>query len=69
MVTVDIDDTPEAGMRILAKLADHPEAGKVREFKIPRDENGNPIGIPWEEIREDMYNDLSEHYGVDLRTL
>jgi hypothetical protein len=69
MATVDIDDTTEAGMHILDELADNPEAGKVREFKIPRDENGNPIGIPWEEIRERMYNNLSKHYGVDLRTL
>ena len=39
------------------------------ETKIPRDENGAPIGTPWEVIRERMYNNLSKHYGVDLRTL
>jgi hypothetical protein len=39
------------------------------EFKIPRDENGKPIGTPWEEVLEELYDDLSEHYGVDLRTL
>jgi hypothetical protein len=38
-------------------------------FKIPCDENGVPIGTPWEVIRERMYDNLSKHYGVDLRTL
>ncbi|KAA6303210.1 MAG: hypothetical protein EZS26_000597 [Candidatus Ordinivivax streblomastigis] len=38
-------------------------------FKIPRDENGKPVGTPWEEVLEELYDDLSEHYGVDLRTL
>ena len=45
------------------------KAEKIRELKIPRDEKGNPIGTPWEEVLENMYNDLSEYYGVDLRTL
>jgi hypothetical protein len=39
---------------------------ETTEFKIPRDENGNPIGTPWEVIRERMYSNLSKHYGVDL---
>jgi hypothetical protein len=66
MVTVDIDDTTEAGMHILDELADNPEAGKVREFKIPRDENGNPIGIPAEEVFAEIDRDLSEHFGIDF---
>jgi hypothetical protein len=41
----------------------------VKIAKIPRDENGNPISKPWEEVLEEMYDDLSEHYVVDLRTL
>ena len=69
MTVIDIDETTEAGRRILRELAEHPEAGKAREYEIPCDENGNPIGTPWEEVLEDIYNDLSEHYGVDLRTL
>jgi hypothetical protein len=36
---------------------------------IPLDANGDPIGTPWEEVLEEMYDDLSKHYGVDLRTL
>jgi len=55
MVVIDIEETTEVE--------------EIKEFKIPRDENGNPIGTPWEEVLEDMYNDLSEYYGVDLRTL
>jgi hypothetical protein len=69
MTVIDIDETTEAGRYILRHLAEHPEAGRARECRIPRDENGIPIGTPWEEVRERMYNNLSEHYGVDLRTL
>jgi hypothetical protein len=36
---------------------------------IPRDADGNIIGTPWEDVLESMYEDLSKHYGVDLRTL
>jgi hypothetical protein len=39
------------------------------DMVIPLDENGKPIGTPWEEVLEDIYDDLSKHYGVDLRTL
>ena len=39
------------------------------ESKIPRDENGEPIGTPWEVVCEKMYDNLSKHYGVDLRKL
>jgi hypothetical protein len=107
MMVIDIDETTEAGRRILRELAEHPEAGRTREFvipidededelplytperlrkmkeemlaanpdginrinKIPRDEDGNPTDTPWEVIRERTYNNLSEHYGVDLRML
>ncbi|MDR1676720.1 MAG: hypothetical protein LBR86_09675 [Tannerella sp.] len=68
MTVIDIDETTETGGCIFRELAEHPEAGKAREFEIPCDENGEPIGTPWEEVREDMYN-VSEHYGVDLHTL
>jgi hypothetical protein len=69
MTVIDIDESTEAGRDILRKLVNNPEAGKVRKFKIPRDEHGVPVGTPWEEIRERMYVNLSKHYGVDLRTL
>jgi hypothetical protein len=69
MTTIHMDETTEAGQRILSEPAANPETGKARAYKIPRDENGDPVGTPWEEIRERMYDNLSEHYGVDLRTL
>ena len=46
-----------------------PAAGRVTYAHIPRDEKGNIIGTPWEEVLEELYDDLSVHYGVDLRTL
>ena len=55
MAVIDIDETIKVE--------------NIKELKVPRDENGNPIGTPWEEVLENIYNDLSEHYGVDLRTL
>ncbi|OAV72310.1 hypothetical protein Barb6_01246 [Bacteroidales bacterium Barb6] len=36
---------------------------------IPIDEYGVPIGTPWEVVIDEMYDRLSEYYGVDLRTL
>jgi hypothetical protein len=62
MVTVDSDETT-----VLENIDSNIE--RVKFAKIPRDENGKPIGTPWEEVLEEMYDDLSEHYGVDLRTL
>jgi hypothetical protein len=49
-------------------LAANPD-GKSRINKIPRDGNGEPVGTPWEVVRERMYNNLSEHFGADLRRL
>ncbi|OAV74459.1 hypothetical protein Barb7_02053 [Bacteroidales bacterium Barb7] len=36
---------------------------------IPIDEYGVPIGISLDEFINELYDRLSEHYGVDLRTL
>jgi hypothetical protein len=55
MTVIDIDETTEAG--------------KARTYRIPRDENGLPVGTLYEDVWERMYNNLSKHYGVDLRTL
>jgi hypothetical protein len=66
MTVIDIDETTETGRRILRELATHPEAGKARALEIPCDENGNPIGTPWEEVREELDLMLSEAYGVDF---
>jgi hypothetical protein len=66
MTVIDIDETTETGRDILRRLAKNPEAGKVREFKIPRDENGVPIGYTVDEVFDEAERDLSELYGVDF---
>jgi len=55
-----LDENP----RVLSYVGD-----KDKLCKIPRDEKGNVIGTSWEVIRERMYNNLSKHYGVDLKAL
>ena len=45
------------------------ETKEVKTCKIPRDEKGEIIGVPWKIVRERMYDNLSKHYGVDLKTL
>jgi hypothetical protein len=45
------------------------DIGDMDDDDIPLDANGNPVGTPWEVVRERMYDNLSKHYGVDLRTL
>jgi hypothetical protein len=43
------------------------EINKERDFKIPRDENGKPIGTTWEDVRNKLEHNLSAAYGVDFR--
>jgi hypothetical protein len=69
MISVNIEEQIELKKRILPEFSENSDTRQVKIAKIPRDENGNPIGKPWEEVLEEMYDDLSEHYGVDLRTL
>ncbi|MDR1883583.1 MAG: hypothetical protein LBR26_12500 [Prevotella sp.] len=45
------------------------KADRAKNIDIPLDENGLPVGTPWEEVLENLYEDLSLHYGVNLRTL
>jgi hypothetical protein len=64
----ELDDFPHFSEEELNRmraeiLADGPDD------EIPCDENGDPIGTPWEEVLADIYDDLSKHFGVDLRTL
>ena len=57
-------------MNTYSSLADNEQWVNGDEpCEIPRDENGKIIGVPWEIIRERMYDNLSKHYGVDLKTL
>jgi hypothetical protein len=69
MATVYIDERTDIGKQILQELSDNPLAGKVKHPRVPLDENGVPMGTPWETVLDEMYDDLSKHYGVDLRTL
>jgi hypothetical protein len=41
----------------------------TREFKIPRDEYGNPIGYTLDEVFDGVDHNLSEFYGVDFMKL
>ena len=66
----DIDDFPlfteEELRRTRAEIiANNPE-GKNRILKIPRDENGKPIGYTLEEVFAGVDKILSEAYGVDF---
>jgi hypothetical protein len=73
MMQVNIEEKTELKKRIRPELSENPDVEQVldfpEDFEIPLDENGVPIGKLWEEVLEEMYDDLSEHYGVDLRTL
>ena len=66
MYTVDIDETTEAGRDILRRIVQNPKAGRIREFEIPLDENGNSIGYTLDEVFADVDKMLSETYGVDF---
>jgi hypothetical protein len=59
MVTVDIDETT-----VLENIDSNME--QVKFAKIPRDENGKPIGYAVDEVFAEIDHDLSEHYGVDF---
>jgi hypothetical protein len=73
MMQVNIEEKTEVRKHIIKELSENPDVEQVldfpEDFEIPLDENGVPIGHTWEETREMMYNNLSEHYNVDLRTL
>ncbi|MDR3194265.1 MAG: hypothetical protein LBT76_03100 [Tannerella sp.] len=66
MVTVDIDETTTVGQRILRELSENPTAEQVKDFEIPLDENGVPIGYTVDEVFAEIDHNLSEHYGVDF---
>jgi hypothetical protein len=73
---MEVTDTEKIiGVSSYSELVDNEQQAVNNGFnngkicKIPRDENGNIIGMRWEVIRERMYDNLSKHYGVDLKTL
>jgi hypothetical protein len=66
MTVIDIDETTEAGQHILRHLAEHPEAGMAREYEIPCDEDGEPIGYTPDEVFSEVDEKLSEAYSIDF---
>jgi hypothetical protein len=73
MISVSIEDKTELKKPICPELSENPDVEQVQDFpedfEIPLDENGVPIGIPWEEIMEEMEVELSETTGVDFRKI
>ena len=68
MTVIEIDKTTEAGKDMLRKPAEHPAAGQMRT-NISRDEDDDQTWTPWEDMMEELYDDLSEHSGTDRRTI
>jgi hypothetical protein len=66
MVTVNINETTVLGKRIFQKLPENSSVGQVKDFEIPLDENGVPIGHTMEEVFAKVDYNLSEYYGVDF---
>ena len=64
-VTVKINSNTVAGKRILKEVAANPKIGSIRNPLVPRDENGNVIGISVEEFGNALMSRLRELYGVD----
>ncbi len=65
-VNVQINiDTP-TGRRLLRELEKHPKAAKV-EYPIPEAISGTTY--THEEVFNECYDILSEHYGTDVKKL
>ncbi|MDR3245462.1 MAG: hypothetical protein LBT50_03415 [Prevotellaceae bacterium] len=58
MVTVNIDETTEAGKRILRKLSENPEVQYAKDFEIPLDENRDVLGKGQRKIRTTPFRTL-----------
>ena len=64
-VTVKINSDTAAGRKILREIAANPKIGNIRNPLVPRDENGNVIGISVEEYGNALMSKLREMYGID----
>lgn len=70
MITVHIDDSKAAGKKILNEIAQNPSVGNIQNSNVKRDANGNLIGvISVDEYFSKLDDKLSQHYGVDFKTL
>lgn len=64
-VTVKINSNTVAGRRILKEVATNPKIGSIRNPLVPRDENGNVIGISVEEYGKALMREVMKKFGVD----
>ncbi|OAV72336.1 hypothetical protein Barb6_01213 [Bacteroidales bacterium Barb6] len=69
MKTTSYDEITDTGKNTVQEPAAVYKLNKTTLPGIPLDENGVSIGYTWEETQNMMYDILSEHYGMDLRTL
>jgi hypothetical protein len=68
-ITAHIDVSTPIGPRIVSELERHKRIVKI-ENPLPTDENGLPLKTYSSEQIEDMvWDQLSDHYGVDVRKL
>jgi hypothetical protein len=61
MIPENIEEQTEVGQRT--------DVREVDNFKIPRDENGKPIGRLWKDVRYDLEQELSEATGIDFHKI
>lgn len=68
-ITAHIDISTPTGRRIVSELETHKRIVKI-ENPLPTDEQGLPLKTYSSEQIEDMvWDQLSDHYGVDVRKL
>ena len=65
-VNVQIDITSPIGRRLLREVENHPKVAKV-EYPLPEGINGTTY--THEEVFNECYDILSEHYKCDVRKL
>ena len=68
-VTAKINIESPTGLRIVRELEKHKKVVQL-EYEKPLDVDGEPRKlIPAEEVFEEMWDKLSELYGVDMRKI
>lgn len=65
MITVHIDETQKAGKRILKEIIENPDSCRISNSNIPRDSEGNIVGIGFDEAKQIIKEKFKEFYGVD----
>lgn len=68
-IVANINVNTPMGRKIVRELETHTKVVKI-ENPLPMDENGTPLKTYSSEQIEDMvWDQLSEHYGMDIRKL